>query len=269
MVSHPDLLKAVREACAAGDLEPSIEPVQVLASPVAGLPEHHIEQLVAVDLAVLPQPVPDEYELLAALLRGARVPLHLYEDEPALVRVLEHVTAALRRRTARWRDEAEVAERGYSLNGIGMANAAALDDADAVSALLRLEVSPNSSDAQGVPAAHRAARARAWSALELLLDAGADQQTVAVDRGTTLLLELASTARTDLVKRCLDQGAPLDMQSGAGQTALMGAIGARQLKTAVLLADAGADPSPVDQLGMTAAAYARMFGFTELAGRLS
>lgn len=266
---HPHLRRDVEERATILALPCTVTSVEPPSPPLSAHTDEEIESLVSVDLVVMPQPVPSTYELLVALYRGARIPVHYADVSEALDNALDAAASSIRQRADRYRDESDVAERGYSLNGIGLANAAALDDDEAVAALLRLEVSPNSRDARGIPAAHRAARARAWAALELLLDAGLDQSAVADDRGTTLLLELAPGARIDLVARCLEQGAPIDVQSSAGQTALMGAIGARQQETALLLLDHGADTTPVDQLGMSAASYARMFGLTELAGRMA
>ena len=182
---------------------------------------------------------------------------------------LDRVAAEFSRTSLREADTRTVADAGFSANGIGLANAAALDHTVAIESLLRLGVTPDSVDSRGTPALNAAIRGHAWDAVTLLLDAGANVNAVARDRGSTATCELAAARKPELLRRCLELGAEVDHVTDSGQTALMIAVGARDGEAALMLLDAGADAGITDGLGMSAAAYARLFGLVDVVERLS
>lgn len=190
-------------------------------------------------------------------------------DEKDVAAFVNRVVGAYENRRRAADDERRVADNGFSPNGIGLVNAAALNHTDVIAALIRLGVPVDSTDGRGVPAIHAAVRALAWDAVELLLDSGADIDAVAEDRGATLVAELAAARRHELLRRCLAAGARLDRPNHAGQTALMIAVGAKDTESALLLLEYGADATIPDALGMTAASYAKLFGLTEVVDRIS
>ncbi len=124
--------------------------------------------------------------------------------------------------------------------------------------------SPDVRDAKGVPLLCLAVRNDHKSAVELLLDHGADINAVSQDRGNTPLMDASAAQNLELMKYLIDAGAMLDICSRNGQTALILTVGQKAVEASEILIKAGADSSISDALGMSARKYAELFGLKEL-----
>jgi hypothetical protein len=120
--------------------------------------------------------------------------------------------------------------------------------------------SPDVRDAKGVPLLCLAVRNDHKTAVELLLENGADINAVSRDRGNTALMDAAAAQNLGLMRYLVDAGAMLDVRSRNGQTALILTVGQKAVEAAEILIKAGADSSISDALGMSARKYAELFG---------
>jgi len=93
----------------------------------------------------------------------------------------------------------------------------------------------------------------------MLIDKGADINTISGDRGNTSLMDAAAEADIEILTKLLDAGAELNLKSKSGQTALVLAVGRHAEDAAIALISAGADINIKDDLGMTAKKYAELF----------
>ncbi|HUX13188.1 MAG TPA: ankyrin repeat domain-containing protein [Spirochaetia bacterium] len=159
----------------------------------------------------------------------------------------------------------ELQTRGLGIAEVVFAACVAEGDASATEDFMRMGFSPDSRDNRGVPVLSLAIRGRHRDLVENLLRRGADVNAVSQDRGNTPLMEAAVCGDSETVTHLLDSTADPNLQSKNGQTALMLAVGEGFTDVAKTLLERGAATEPVDQLGMTAGKYARLFGRTEIA----
>ena len=242
-----------------------------------------IETLNRIDCAIVPiDPKPAGAQLIAYLL-GRHVPILVVagdngsigehhgslefasaHDEEAPQRYLlrQWERTIREKRTQRARALAE--QSGYSVNALGMIHACEHDDVPVVQCLLNVGVSGNVTDHRGVPALIIAIRNGAWRAVELLSESTIDVDAIAADSRCTALVELAALRQPTLVKHLLTAGAAVDHVSTSGQTALMIAVGIKDLPTAKVLINHGADPDRTDALGVSARRYAALLGLEGL-----
>ena len=155
-------------------------------------------------------------------------------------------------------------EHGYAPSPAGLANAIKNKDEDSVQNFLFTGVSPNARDARGVPPLHAAIRAGAWDGVALLLEHGADCDAIATDRGSTPVAEAVGVGNHELLETLIARGADIYTPSGAGQSPLMIAIGRKDETGALMLLKAGAEATGRDALGMSAYAYAKLFGLASV-----
>ena len=94
---------------------------------------------------------------------------------------------------------------------------------------------------------------------DMLINKGADINTISGDRGNTPLMDAAAEADIEILNKIIDAGAVLNIKSKSGQTALILAIGRHAEDAAIALISAGADINIKDDLGMTAKKYAELF----------
>ncbi len=123
---------------------------------------------------------------------------------------------------------------------------------------------PNYVNDRGVPLINSIIRRDDVTLVNHLINRGCNINVLSRDRGTTPLMEAASSGRTELVELLIAMGADLNHASREGQTALILAIGNQHVATAMVLIREGADKHLKDNLGMTALKYASLYGFADL-----
>ncbi len=101
------------------------------------------------------------------------------------------------------------------------------------------------------------------------VNAGGSAKNITSIYGGTALIAAAHLGNWESVQVLIEAGAPLDHVNNLGWTALIEAVvlgdgGARHVKTARLLVEAGADRSLTDRNGKTPLELARMFGYEEI-----
>ncbi len=129
----------------------------------------------------------------------------------------------------------------------------------AVSQFIKAGYSPNICDKNGVFLLNIAARNGHLKTAAILIDNGAEINSVSGDRGNTPVMDAAAEDNIEILTRLVSAGALLDIKSKSGQTALILAIGRHAEDTALTLIKAGADIDIKDDLGMTAKKYAGLF----------
>jgi len=159
----------------------------------------------------------------------------------------------------------ELSAAGIAVTEEEFGRTVAEGNSTAVEHFLHTGLSPNSTDARGVPLLTLAIRNRQYQLILRLLEAGASPNAVSADRGNSALSEAAVIGDQEMVETLIKAGADLNVQSKNGQTALMMAIGEGYTEIARFLLDNGAKTDAVDQLGMTAYKYAKLFKHHEIA----
>ncbi|MEA1911876.1 MAG: ankyrin repeat domain-containing protein [Spirochaetota bacterium] len=118
---------------------------------------------------------------------------------------------------------------------------------------------PDSLDKNGVSLLNIAIRKGHAKIATILLEQGADVNSISGDRGNTPLMDAAAEVNIEIMKKLIKAGADLDLKSKSGQTALVLSVGRQAEESAVLLIKSGADISIKDDLGMSARKYAELF----------
>ncbi len=119
--------------------------------------------------------------------------------------------------------------------------------------------SPSLRDSSGVPVLNHAIRSGHIPLVSPLLEAGAELDGEAEDRGSTPVMEAAAAGLIDLTRKLIDMGAELDHASRDGQTAVTLAAGNGYEEAAIALIKGGADADRKDMLGMSARKYAILY----------
>jgi hypothetical protein len=148
---------------------------------------------------------------------------------------------------------------GIPTTGEALVNCAGVGGIREVSLFLAAGFSPDTRDKAGVPLLNIAARKGNWEILRLLLQADAQIDLLAEDRGTSALIDSVMGKKYDIANDLVKAGADVNIQSKAGQTALIVAVGADDEKMVETLLKAGADPEIADNMGMNARQYAELF----------
>lgn len=128
--------------------------------------------------------------------------------------------------------------------------------------------SPSLRDGAGVPVVNHAIRSGHIEMVEILLEAGADINGVAEDRGTTPIMDAAAGGHDQLTRRFIELGADLEHVSRDGQTAVILAVGNGRDGAAIELIRGGADVDRKDMLGMSARKYATLYGQSSILNAL-
>ncbi len=158
----------------------------------------------------------------------------------------------------------EIRAAGLPETEAAFAGAAASGDTESTRNFLKVGFSPDIRDAKGVPALVLATRNNNPTTGEILLDRGADPNAISDDRGTTALMEASSLGNNRVVEMLLSHGADPDIRSKSGRTALMLAVSEGHRDVAETLLSSGADREIVDDLGMKAGGYAKLFKLDDL-----
>lgn len=120
-------------------------------------------------------------------------------------------------------------------------------------------MSVNERDSAGTPMLCIAARSGRTEMIKWLVSLGADIDAVSKDRGYSPVMDAVWKSSTEIVELMINYGANLNFISNDGQTALIVATGATNLKICELLVKNGADPTVKDRMGMSALEYAKLF----------
>lgn len=179
-----------------------------------------------------------------------------------------------------------------------LVKAVVFNDTRAVADALKAGVNPNSVDEKGNPLLVIAMREKSVDVAKLLINApkidleatdsaGENAMMMAALNGLTPMVKLlidkeaevnkhgwaplhyaATNGHDDIVKLLLDNDAYVDVESPNGTTPLMMAARGGHITTCKVLLDGGADPRLKNQLGITAADFARKNNQTEIADGL-
>jgi len=160
--------------------------------------------------------------------------------------------------------EAELILRDREISITGMIHSIIENNIDDFLLYLRYGYSPNSKDRRGVSLLHHAIRAGQLEIARLLLEKGANPNSVAEDRGNTPLMDAAATSNIEIIKLLMKYQLDLEVESKNGQTALVLAVGCKSEEIVRLLKNLGADPNHKDKLGLDAIGYARVLGLSNI-----
>lgn len=203
---------------------------------------------------------PVDSENLPTFLRD----LPLLSAEEGLRDYLREQHLLLERESSLETAREEIRAAGLPETEDAFAEAAVSGDTDSVRNFLKVGFSADIRDRKGVPLLVLAIRNNNPAAGEVLLSRGADPNAVSDDRGTTALMEAASLGNLDVVEMLLNHGSNPDLRSKSGRTALMLAVSEGNRDVAGALLSSGADRETVDDLGMTARGYAKLFRLEDL-----
>lgn len=160
----------------------------------------------------------------------------------------------------------ELYDMGLSYTVEGMADCVREGNIKAVEYFLQSGLSAEARDKHGVPLICLAARGKHRRMAGLLIERGVNVNVQSEDRGSTALMDAASSGATEIVADLLAAGAKPDVVSKDGQTALIMAVGRGDDAVASLLLKAGADPDIADKLGFSARKYATLFHNPKVSG---
>ena len=229
---------------------------------------------------------PEWVDFLAGFACGSRVPFLAYgkdakkcvpdvysfffkilENKDALRSYLNTESEIFKKRetdreTQKARDT--LLEEGIPVNNNSLAQCVAEGQINEVALFFSAGFSPSVKDKTGIPLLNIAARKGNRDITRLLLDAGADINLLADDRGTSALIDSVMVKQYDLMMDLIKAGADLNVQSKDKQTALIVAVGADQINMVEALVKAGADPDISDSMGMSARTYASLFRKTAI-----
>ena len=119
-------------------------------------------------------------------------------------------------------------------------------------------------DARGTPVLSLAIRNGHYEIASLLLEHGADINLRAQDRSYSALMEAAQLGDLKTAGLLLEMHADTDIQSKDGQTALILAVGRKDIPMVKLLSEHHANWRIADSLGMSALGYAKLFNNKEI-----
>jgi hypothetical protein len=155
-------------------------------------------------------------------------------------------------------------ERGISLHTDSLAVCIGEGDVQAVELFLDAGFNPDLRDRHGVPLLCLAARGKHRKVAACLLERGASIDLQSEDRGYSALMYAALAGDPGLVAFLLEKGADPDLRSKDGQTALVIAVGRKDIPSVEFLLKWGADPDIPDKLGLSARGYSGLFKQAEM-----
>lgn len=155
--------------------------------------------------------------------------------------------------------KARILDMGFEFNIRNLIEIVSEGENLALEEFLKAGFPPDSSDKNGVSMLNIAIRKGHVNIACLLLDKGANINSISGDRGNTPLMDAAAEANTEILIKLIKAGADLDLRSKSGQTALVLSVGRQAEEAAIALIESGADSNIKDDLGMSARKYAELF----------
>jgi len=152
----------------------------------------------------------------------------------------------------------KILNMGLELSVRDLVEAVSEGEIIALGEFLRAGFSVDSYDKNSVSLLNIAIRSGHINIAAILIDNGADINTISGDRGNTPLMDAAAEADIEILNKLIDAGAKLNLKSKSGQTALVLAVGRQAEDAAIALIASGADINIKDDLGMTAKKYAEL-----------
>ena len=148
---------------------------------------------------------------------------------------------------------------GIPVTGESLASSAGTGSVQEVSLFLKAGFSPDTKDKTGVPILNISARKGNREVCDLLINAGAQVNSLAADRGSSALIDAVIGKHKDMVADLIKAGADPNIRSKDGQSALVIAVGSGDEGIVEALLKAGSDADIPDSLGVTARKYASLF----------
>lgn len=227
-------------------------------------------------------PLPQRWlDFLAGFAHGSRLPFLVYGEKAAASIPVEFASCFRLIKTAdsleaylgaehdafeKWELAQEIVraresllEMGIPVNGESLAYYSGEGSIREVSLFLAAGFSPDTRNKAGVPLLCLAARKGNGEILRLLIEAGANTNLQADDRGTSALLDSIMARQYAIASDLVKAGADVNLKSKDGQSALIVAVGNGDEGSVEMLLRAGADPDTPDSLGTSARKYAVLF----------
>jgi hypothetical protein len=150
-------------------------------------------------------------------------------------------------------------EAGLPPNNEWLCNSVSADDTAHVRLYFDAGFSVDSENEKGVPLLCLAARGACVNMARYLIDAGADVNKIAQDRGNSALIDAALGKHVKIIAALIAAGADVNVRNRDGQSALIISVGLGDKAAVKLLLQAGADADTPDSLGASARKYAQWF----------
>lgn len=150
-------------------------------------------------------------------------------------------------------------EKGYSLFNANFIDVVKNNEISVAELFIEAGFNPSEWDSLGTPVLSLAVRNRCFEMSKLLIDKGAAVDLCSDDRNYSALMDAAQIGEYKSAKILLEHGANPNIQSKDGQTALILAVGRRDIEMVKILIQHYADYSIKDLMGMSAIGYAKLF----------
>lgn len=155
--------------------------------------------------------------------------------------------------------KASLIKMGVDLTNNALVETVSEGESLALELFLKAGFSSDNRDKNGVSLLNIAIRNGHNHIATILIENGADINSISGDRGNTPLMDAAAEANIEILKKLILAGADLNLKSKSGQTALVLSVGRQAEDIALILINAGADSEIKDDLGMSALKYAKLF----------
>lgn len=155
--------------------------------------------------------------------------------------------------------KSRILEMGFEFSIRDLVEVISEGETVAAEQFLKAGFSSDSCDKNGVSLLNISIRNGHVKIASILIDSGADINSVSGDRGNTPIMDAAAKDLIEILTKLIWAGAELNLKSKSGQTALILAIGRQAEDAALALIESGADIDIKDDLGMSAKKYAELF----------
>lgn len=182
-----------------------------------------------------------------------------YKDSKELIDLIKNNSNVLLKEAIQRKSKLELIEKGIPVNFESFINLLNQDDYYYLKKLIDAGFDVNYSDQTGVSLLNHAVRKNKFEAVKILLDSGANINSVSKDRGYTPLMDAVWRGNLEIVKYLLMSKADVSTLSKEDETNLVIAVGANKEELVQILISFGADPDQKDSMEMSAWDYATLF----------